>query len=87
MPLQDITRALATERDCINEKIRQIDAAIDSFPGHDASKAAIEAWRAANPWPWFEALRTYTLANSEPDVREYQQQWEPEAVHDPKELP
>jgi hypothetical protein len=44
-----------------------------------ASREAIEAWRAANPWPWLEALHAYTLANSDQDVREYQMQWEPES--------
>ena len=79
MTLQEIFDQMAAKRNRIDEKIRQIDAAIDSFPGHDASQEAIEAWRAANPWPWFEELRTYTLANSDPDVREYQMKWEPEA--------
>jgi hypothetical protein len=50
------------------------------------TREAIEAWRAANPWPWFEELRAYTLANSEPEVREYQMQWEPEPIFDPVEM-
>lgn len=87
MTLQDIFDQMTAERSRINEEMRQVDAAIDSFPGHDASQEAIEAWRAANPWPWFEELRAYTLANSERNVREYQMQWEPEAVRDPVELP
>jgi len=41
------------------------------------TRAELEAWRAANPWPWFEELRAYTLKNSTREVREYQMQWEP----------
>jgi hypothetical protein len=81
-----VGRVLEREQCRIKNEIATI-AAMENFPGRDASSEEIEAWRAANPWPWFEELRAYTLANSTPEVREYQTQWEPKATHDPKELP
>ena len=65
-----------------SERCQSVSASpSEEKPTDEMTKAELEAWRAANPWPWFEELRAYTLVNSTPEVREYQMQWEPLPVH------